>query len=84
MLQLSSISEDSDVIRESSSREVAFEWDLQGWSNLGSWKGGKKMSEATEMADIKVESQVCMRSYGKMLKRVSLIGEQVFWGRNAR
>lgn len=84
MLQLSSISEDSDVIRESSSREVAFEWDLQGWSNLGCWKGEKKMSEATEMADIKVESQVCMRSYGKMLKRVSLIGEQVFRGRNAR
>ena len=56
MLQLSSISEDSDMIRESSSGEVALKWDLQGWWNLGSWKGEQKMSEATEMADIKVGS----------------------------
>lgn len=42
------------------------------------------MLEAMEKVDVKVESQVCMRSYGKMLKRVSLIGEHVFWGSNAR
>ena len=74
MLQLSSISEDSDVIREGSAEEVALASDLQGWWNLASWKGEKKMSEATEMVDIKVESQVCIRSC-KILKRVNLIGE---------